>query len=143
MQNAPFGLNPWRIAYFKKVCKSVRFFAHVPEMTFPDWQTGAVAEPDWGVGMQVSRRGFLTVEVLSPGFAIFCFLVLSSTMPKLSSLCNLPNPGRSPHLPTAAPPIESGQPPGFSRIGRNQQNRTHEPLRKKKIRPGISSYGAP
>ena len=70
------------------------FCAHVPEMTFPDLQSGAVAEPDWGVGMQVSGRGFLTVEVLSPGFAIFCFLVLSSTMPKLSSLCNLPNPRR-------------------------------------------------
>jgi hypothetical protein len=93
------------------------FCAHVPEMTFPDLQSGAVAEPDWGVGMQVSGRGFLTVEVLSPGFAIFCFLVLSSTMPKLSSLCNLPNPGRPPHRPTAAPPSESDQPPGFSRDG--------------------------
>jgi len=26
-------------------------------MTFPDWQSGALSEPDLGVGMQVSGRG--------------------------------------------------------------------------------------
>jgi len=46
----------------KKVCKSVRFFAQVQEMTFPDWQSGAVTEPDWGVGMQVSGIGFFDIE---------------------------------------------------------------------------------
>ena len=76
MKNAPFGPNRKEIAYFKKVCKSVRFFAQVREMTLPDWQYGAVAEPDWGVGMQVSGIGFFTVEVLSPGLAIFFFCTI-------------------------------------------------------------------
>ena len=30
------------------MCKSVWFFAHIPEMDSPEWQTGAVAGPDWG-----------------------------------------------------------------------------------------------
>jgi hypothetical protein len=48
MQNAPFGVNPAQNGFLENVCKSVRFFAHIPEMDSPEWQTGAVAGPDWG-----------------------------------------------------------------------------------------------
>jgi len=43
-------------------------------MTFPDWQSGAVAEPDWGVGMQVSGIGFFDIESFVPRSRdiIFC-----------------------------------------------------------------------
>ena len=56
MENHPFGLNLKEIAYFKKMCKTVRFFAQVRQMTFPDGQTGVVTEPDWGMRMQVYGR---------------------------------------------------------------------------------------
>ena len=76
MENAPFGLNTDEIAYFKKVCKSVRFFAQVREMTFPDWQSGAVAEPDWGVGMQVFGRGFFDIGSFVPRSRVLLFFSL-------------------------------------------------------------------
>ncbi|MDO9323838.1 MAG: hypothetical protein Q7T80_02665, partial [Methanoregula sp.] len=47
MQNAPFGVNRNQNGFLEKVCKSVRFFAHIPEMDSPEWQTGAFAGPDW------------------------------------------------------------------------------------------------
>jgi hypothetical protein len=49
------------------------FCAHVPEMTFPDLQSGAVAEPDWGVGMQVSGRGFFDSGSFVPRFRDILF----------------------------------------------------------------------
>ena len=60
-------------------------------------ETEPAQGPDSGVGMQVSGRGAFYSGSFVPGLAIFCFLVLSSTIPKLSSLCNLPNPGRPYH----------------------------------------------
>ena len=35
-------------------------------MTLPDGQYGAVAEPDWGVGMQVSGIGVFDIESFVP-----------------------------------------------------------------------------
>ncbi|MDO9324881.1 MAG: hypothetical protein Q7T80_07985, partial [Methanoregula sp.] len=46
MQNAQFGVNRAQNGFFEKVCKSVRFFAYIPEMDPPEWQTGAFAGPD-------------------------------------------------------------------------------------------------
>jgi hypothetical protein len=46
MQNAPFGLNRKQNGFLETVCKSVRFFAYIPEMDSPEWQTGAFAGPD-------------------------------------------------------------------------------------------------
>ncbi|MEI7650218.1 MAG: hypothetical protein WCJ47_10995, partial [Methanomicrobiales archaeon] len=72
-QNAPFALNRSQNAFPEKVCKSVRFFAQVREMTFTDWQSEAVSKPDWGVGMQVSRWGDLQWKFCPPVSAFFCF----------------------------------------------------------------------
>jgi hypothetical protein len=46
MENAPFGVNRKQNGFFENVCKSVRFFAHLPEMDSPEWQTGAVLGVD-------------------------------------------------------------------------------------------------
>jgi hypothetical protein len=34
--------------FLENAGKSVLFFAHIPETDSPEWQTGAVAVPDWG-----------------------------------------------------------------------------------------------
>ena len=46
-QYAPFGVNRKQNGFLEKVCKSVLFFAHIPEMDSPEWQTGALSGPDW------------------------------------------------------------------------------------------------
>jgi len=51
MEIAPFGVNRAEWAFFEKVCRNSMFFAHVPEMGSPDGQSGALAEPDWELGM--------------------------------------------------------------------------------------------
>ena len=57
MQNAPFGVNRKQNGFLEKVCKSVRFLAHIPEMNPPEWQTGSFAGPDW----KWIHEGFVSV----------------------------------------------------------------------------------
>jgi hypothetical protein len=49
MENAPFGLNHNEIAYFKKVCKSVRFFAGIWQKAPLERESGAHTGPVFGV----------------------------------------------------------------------------------------------
>ena len=66
MENAPFGVNRSDNAILENVCRNSMFFARFPEMALPDGQSGAVAKPDLGGGMQLSGRGCLRQCMASP-----------------------------------------------------------------------------
>jgi len=72
MKNAPFGSNRKQNVFLEIVCKSVHFFAHIPEMDSPEWQTGAFTGPDW---MWVPE-GIVSVDLRwYRGATIFCFRI--------------------------------------------------------------------
>ena len=70
-QIAPFSLIPEEYAISEKVCKSVRFFAVIPEKGVRIGQSVTSMGPDWGLGDTLpempEKRAFLLCSEINAG----------------------------------------------------------------------------